>query len=97
MVSQIIQRQNREVKMSNGFLDDLPELNLPARRRKKKTPEPKDQDKVVRYTRLRCPKCGSSQVPVQHTNSEVNGIIVRRHKCLGCDLTFKSIESIQPG
>ena len=81
--------------MTNGFLDDLPDLNMPGRRRKKEPPEPADQ--VVRYVRPRCPKCGSSQVPVQHTNPEVNGIIVRRHKCLGCDLTFKSIECIQSG
>ena len=81
--------------MSNGFLNDLPDLNLPGWRRKKKTPEQKE--KLVRYVRPRCPKCSSVQVPVQHTNPEVNGNIVRHHKCLDCGLTFKSIECIQSG
>ena len=79
--------------MFNGFLDDLPELDMP-RRRKKKTTGPDDQ--VVRYIRLRCPNpgCGSVQVPVQHTNPEIDGNIIRHHKCLDCGHTFKSIERI---
>lgn len=76
--------------MSNGFLNDLPELDLPARRRKKKASKPKDQ--VILYIRLRCPECGSIQVPVQHTNPEIDGKIIRHHKCLDCNHTFKSIE-----
>ena len=88
--------------MTNGFLNDLPELDLPGRKRKKKSPvpgAPGPDDQVVRYIRLRCPdpECGSVKVPVQHTNPEVDGIIVRHHKCLDCGLTFKSIESIQHG
>jgi len=76
--------------MSNGFLDDLPDLDILRRRKRKKLPEPKDE--LVRYTRLRCPKCKSFQVPVQHTNPEVNGNIIRHHKCADCGHTFKSIE-----
>jgi len=76
--------------MSNGFLDDLPELELPARRRKKKSDGPRNQ--LVRFIRLRCPKCDSAQVPVQHTNPEVDGKIIRHHKCADCGHTFKSIE-----
>jgi len=80
--------------MSNGFLDDLPELELPARRRKKKSPEPKDQDQLVRYVKPRCPKCNSSNVPVYDSNH----LPVRYHKCSDCGHTFKSIEeNYQPG
>jgi len=76
--------------MTNGFLNDLPDLELPARRKKKKSTEPKDQ--LVRYVRLRCPKCNSVQVPAQHTNPEIDGKIIRHHKCSDCGHTFKSIE-----
>ncbi|MBA7667774.1 hypothetical protein ES703_75872 [subsurface metagenome] len=76
--------------MSNGFLNDLPDLDMPGKKRKKKSPGAKDQ--LVRYIRCRCPKCNSIQVPVQHTNPEVDGNIIRHHKCLDCGHTFKSIE-----
>ena len=88
MVAMNIKRNGK--KMTNGFLNDLPDLDMPARRRKKKSPDPEDQ--VVRYIKVRCPKCKSVQVPVQHTNPEVDGKTVRHHKCLGCGNTFKSIE-----
>jgi len=73
--------------MTNGFLNDLPELELPARRRKKKkSPEPKDQ--LVRYVRLRCPECRGTNVPVYDSSH----LPVRYHKCSDCGHTFKSIE-----
>jgi len=72
--------------MSNGFLDDLPDLNLPGRRRKKKPPEPADQ--VVRYIRPRCPECNSPNCPVYSSRD----LPVRHHKCARCGHTFKSIE-----
>lgn len=72
--------------MSNGFLDDLPELDMPRRQRKKKSLQPKDQ--VVRYKKLRCPKCGSTNVPVYSSRD----IPIRHHKCANCGHTFKSIE-----
>lgn len=72
--------------MSNGFLDDLPELNLPARRKKKKTSEPKES--LVRYVKPRCPKCNSGNVPVYSSRD----LPIRRHKCANCGYTFKSIE-----
>lgn len=85
--------------MNNGFLDDLPEMDMPGRRRKKKSSKPKsvnaakdDTEQVVRYVRLRCPECKSTNVPVQHTNPEVDGNIVRHHKCSGCGKRFKSVE-----
>ena len=84
--------------MSNGFLDNLPDLNILRRRKREKSAGPGDPgpgDQMVRYIRLRCLKCGSVQVPVQHTNPEVDGKIIRRHKCLDCGLTFKSVEEVQ--
>lgn len=74
--------------MSEGFLNDLPDLNLPARRRKKKTPEPKDE--VVRYIRLRCPnpECRSTNVPVYDSSH----LPIRYHRCAKCGQTFKSVE-----
>lgn len=72
--------------MTNGFLDDLPDLNLPGRRREKKPPEPADQ--LVRYVRPRCPKCGSINVPVYNSSH----LPIRYHKCSACGHTFKSIE-----
>jgi ribosomal protein S27E len=75
---------NTEVKMGNGFLNDLPDLDLPARRKKKKKPE----DQLVRYVRLRCPKCNSPNVPVYDSSH----LPIRYHKCSNCGHTFKSIE-----
>lgn len=72
--------------MSNGFLNDLPDLELPARRKKKKSPDPKDQ--VVRYIKPRCPKCNSTNVPVYSSRD----LPIRHHKCADCGHTFKSIE-----
>jgi len=74
--------------MTNGFLDDLPDLNLPGRRRKKKPPEPADQ--VVRYIRLRCPnsECRSTNCPVYNSDH----LPTRYHKCADCGLNFKSVE-----
>ncbi len=72
--------------MSNGFLDDLPDLNLPGWRKKKKSPEPEDQ--LVRYVKPRCPKCESSNVPVYNSDH----LPIRYHKCSDCGYTFKSIE-----
>ena len=72
--------------MSNGFLNDLPDLDLPGKKKKKKPPEPRDQ--VVRYTRLRCPECKSTNVPVYSSRD----LPIRHHKCSDCGHTFKSIE-----
>ena len=86
--------------MTDGFLDNLPDLNILRRRKREKSPGPGasgPDDQMVRYIRLRCPKCGSVQVPVQHTNPEVDSKIIRHHKCLGCGRTFKSVEeNFQP-
>jgi len=81
--------------MTNGFLDNLPDLNILRRRKREKSTgsgAPGPDDQVVRYIRLRCPKCDGVQVPVQHTNPEIDNKIIRRHKCLDCGHTFKSVE-----
>jgi len=70
----------------DGFLDDLPDLDMPEKKRRKKPRRP-DED-VVRYVRPRCPKCGSTNVPVYSSRD----IPVRYHKCSDCGHTFKSIE-----
>ena len=72
--------------MSNDFLDDLPDLDMPARRKKKKSPKPEEQ--VARYIKPRCPKCGSDKVPVYNSDH----LPIRYHKCSACDHTFKSVE-----
>jgi len=86
--------------MANGFLNDLPDLNMPVRRKKKKshrTGATGPREQVIRYMRLRCPKCGCVQVPAYHTNPAVDGNIIRYHKCSNCGHTFKSIEENYQG
>ena len=72
--------------MNDGFLNGLPDLNLPGKRKKKKPVSKKDQ--VVRYVRIRCPKCNSTNCPVYSSRD----LPIRRHKCADCGHTFKSIE-----
>lgn len=72
--------------MTDGFLNDLPDLDMPVRRKKKKPPEPPNQ--TVRYVRPRCPKCGSLNCPVYSSRD----LPIRHHKCSDCGHTFKSIE-----
>ena len=72
--------------MAKGFLDDLPDLNMPGRRREKKPTEPVDQ--VVRYVRPRCPKCNHANCPVYSSRD----LPIRHHRCAKCGHTFKSIE-----
>lgn len=70
--------------MHNGFLDDLPDLGMPEKRRRKK---PGRQD-VVKYVRIRCPECGSKNCPVYDSSH----VPIRYHKCADCGYCFKSIE-----
>ena len=77
--------------MAEGFLNDLPDLEMPARRRKKKSTDPEDQ--MIRYIRTRCPKCKSDKVPVYDSSH----LPIRYHKCSGCGHTFKSIEENYQG
>ncbi|RKY23750.1 MAG: hypothetical protein DRP62_05275 [Planctomycetota bacterium] len=78
----------------NGFLDDLPELEIGEPRRKKKKRQkteplrPPPEDIVVKYIRLKCPRCGSYNVPVYDSNH----LPIRYHRCSKCGLTFKSVE-----
>lgn len=74
--------------MGNGFLDDLPDLEIrPAKRRKKKPPE-EPENVVVKYLRVKCPKCKSPRCPVYDSSH----LPIRYHKCTDCGFTFKSVE-----
>lgn len=72
----------------SDFLNNLPDLGLQrnASRRKKKQIDL--EDVVVKYVRIKCPKCGCHKVPVYDTNH----LPIRYHKCSKCGLNFKSIE-----
>jgi transcriptional regulator NrdR family protein len=51
----------------------------------------------VLFQPLRCPRCRSKRVPVQHTGKipRVDPATIRRHhKCLACDLRFPSAETV---
>lgn len=77
--------------MGNGFLDDLPDLEIrPAKprrgKRQEKTPEP--DNVIVKYVRPKCPKCKSLRVPVYDSSH----LPIRYHKCKDCGFLFKSIE-----
>ncbi len=69
-----------------GFLDDLPELDLPGDRPEK--PRRQANPDFVAYVRTRCPECGSTRCPVYDSNH----IPVRYHRCQNCGKTFKSVE-----
>jgi len=76
--------------MRNGFLDDLPDLGIrPVKRKKRKSaPEQEPGNVVVKYVRVKCPKCGGLRVPVY--NSE--HLPIRYHRCADCGFCFKSVE-----
>jgi len=67
----------------NGFLDDLPELDMPGARRAKR----REKEKAVIWHIIHCPKCGSKNVPVHTTKRPV-----RYHICSDCGHKFKSVE-----
>jgi len=71
--------------MKDGFLDDLPDLDMPE------TPRKRDENRkcVVQYVKLKCPSCGRTKVPVYSTRD----LPVRHHKCSDCGYKFDSIES----
>lgn len=73
----------------DGFLDDLPDLNMPAKKKKNRGPVPgARRPGVVKYVRIRCPECGSDKCPVYDSSH----LPVRYHKCASCGNSFKSIE-----
>ena len=49
--------------------------------------KPTDDDRGITYLVNRCPKCGSSTIPVTSTRRPI-----RWHKCGDCGQTFKSVE-----
>jgi hypothetical protein len=80
--------------MGNGFLDDLPELDLPAKQKTgtagKPVPTRKTEElyPTVIYSRVNCPFCKSEKTRVYDSSH----LPIRYHKCLKCKNTFKSIE-----
>lgn len=71
----------------DDFLDDLPDLDLPDPPKRRPLHEQKDPDCVL-WTRVRCPKCGSTDCPVYNSTN----IPIRYHKCHQCGHSFKSVE-----
>jgi hypothetical protein len=76
--------------MRKGFLDDLPDLDLPEGQHKETNKNPKSDKEnhlVVIYELIRCPRCKSTKAPVTCTK-----LPIRYHKCRACGLNFKSID-----
>jgi len=71
--------------MKEGFLNDLPDLNMPESHRKASDKNRKD---IVRYVKMKCPRCGSPKVRIYSTRD----LPVRHHHCLDCGHKFDSIE-----
>lgn len=74
--------------MKDGFLDNLPDIEI-------RGPEKNDRKRpvvtdgvVIKYVRIKCPRCGSYEVPVYDSSH----LPVRYHKCKKCNLNFKTIE-----
>ena len=74
------------------FLDDIPDLGM-KHRKKRRLKQPDPENVVVKYTRIRCPKCRSYRVPVYDSAH----VPIRYHKCSDCAFRFKSIEVEFPG
>lgn len=56
----------------------------------------KDVENVIVYKKIECPRCGSDNVLVYHTETETKlKLRIRRHKCQDCQNTFKSIETLK--
>lgn len=72
--------------MSSDSLDNMPEMNLPGRKKKRR--KKSGIAGIVRYVKRRCPECGGDRVPVYDSNH----LPIRYHKCSDCGHTFKSIE-----
>ena len=50
-----------------GFLDDIPRIDLPGKRRKPEKPEKKVE--AIIWHIIKCPDCGSTKYPVYKTES----------------------------
>ena len=74
--------------MENGFLDNLPDLGISEPERRRQPPKPPKPADVVVYVKLRCPKCGSFNIPVYNSDN----LPIRYHKCSDCGHNFKSVE-----
>jgi len=70
--------------MKDGFLDNLPDLDMPESHRKRD----KNRKDVVQYIKMKCPKCYSEHIRIYSTRD----LPIRHHKCLDCGHKFDSIE-----
>ena len=79
--------------MTNGFLDNLPDLglkgsSLPRKKKRQKQPEKTiNRQAPIIWQPVKCPECGSEKVPVHTTRKPI-----RYHKCDDCGCRFKSVE-----
>lgn len=84
----------------SGFLDNIPDINLPGGRSKRsprsRTAKPKVKQAVINtgedvrtiiWRVIKCPECGSTKVPVETTRRPI-----RYHVCSDCGCRFKSVE-----
>jgi len=74
----------------SAYLDDLPDIGQGSRRKKKvkkKTLPMEVTHSVVIWQTIKCPACGSENVPVYSTQ-----LPIRYHKCRDCKTCFKSVE-----
>jgi len=79
--------------MNDGYLENLPEIDLgPEKPERKKKRQSGDKIPVVRYMPTRCPSCGSEKTRIYSSRDRP----VRYHKCNDCGQNFKSIEA-NPG
>jgi len=78
--------------MKDGFLDNLPDLDMPEshRKRDKSFVHSANRKDIVQYIKMKCPKCGGARVPVYSTRD----LPVRHHKCSDCGHNFDSIEQV---
>jgi len=73
-----------------GFLDNIPDLGLPAKAAapaEKRTVEAVVGANCVPFLKVRCPKCGSDKCPVYDSAH----VPYRYHKC-ECGWNFQSYE-----
>lgn len=70
-----------------GFLDNLPEIDIGGVNRRESVKKPPDLLPAVIWRPVKCPRCRSKRCPVTSSRSPI-----RHHKCLDCELNFKSVE-----
>ena len=74
----------------NGFLDDLPDLDIGDKEKKPIPPPPEPANILVEYIKVKCPApgCNSKDTKVYDSNH----LPIRYHICNKCGFRFKSVE-----